>query len=123
MVYGSQSRVTKRSAADLPGGGGGQHPVRTGKSRAEHRRGVVGEGARRQHPAGPRGGTGMRQAAGRRAEEPLRAPHPGPAGQGGGRGGGQPSRSRGNPCNFPPRGGICSSQEEEKNIYLYIHKI
>ncbi|KAM6287871.1 uncharacterized protein M6G45_000236 [Spheniscus humboldti] len=28
MVYGSLSRVTKRSAEDIPGGGGGQPPVR-----------------------------------------------------------------------------------------------
>lgn len=103
MVYGSLSRVTKRSAEDIPGGGGGQPPVRPGKSRAEHRggRGAGTEAAPRRAPGRDGDAAGSGETGGGAAPQP---PRPGPAGQGGGGEGGGHRDSRGDPGTFPRRG-------------------
>lgn len=103
MVYGSLSRVTKRSAADRPVEVSPRcAQVRAGDS---HRGGWGGRtgGARRRNGTGPRGGMGMQRAAGRQAVGAARCSPPRSSRPGAG-GGGDHSDGRGDPCNFPMPG-------------------
>lgn len=101
--------------------GGGQHPLRPGTSRAEHRGGGARGGGREAAPLwAPRwdeGAAGSGDPVGAAAPQ---LPLPGPVGQRRGR----PPRQPGRPRNFPPwgLGGISSPREEPKKLfYVYIY--